>query len=275
MPEMAALREALVANLEAGGTIRTPAIAAAMRAVAREHFVPDPTPERAYADEALPLKEHAHAVISSISQPSIVAHMLELLHVREDSRVLEIGTGSGYNAALLAQLALHGLVTSVEIEDDLLQRARRALDADGFARVRLIDDAAFASDNARYDRIIVTARARDIDSRWWERLVDGGRIVVPLDLGYGGERVVAFARSGERLVSDGSCACAFVALRAVDDPQSAIFFRSRFERFRGSPAAQRPLDIVAIERTNAKPSFLEECDAVVAQTHTLFALKRL
>ena len=275
MPDMRAQRDALIARLQAAGTIRSPRVADAMRAVERERFIPGADPRRAYEDEAIAIVEREGIVISSISQPSIVAHMLELLDVRDGSRVLEIGTGSGYNAALLATLAgERGSVTSVEIEPELLLRAREALPTDGFAHVRLLHDRELATQSARYDRTIVTARAHDIDARWWERLEDAGCLVVPLDIGYGGERVIAFERHGMRLVSDGSCACAFVALRGVNDAPPEIFFRSPLERFRGTPGAHRALEITAIERVNAEPSFLEEGDAVVAREHTLFALRR-
>jgi len=271
-----ALRDALVARLERTGAVRSPRVAAAMRAVERERFVPSASLDEAYADQAMMLKETDGIVLSSISQPSMIAHMLELLDIRNGSRVLEIGTGSGYNAALLASVAgERGSVTSVEIEPDLLAAARERLIEAGFARVQLLHEREFTSAMPAFDRIIVTARAGDIDPRWWSLLAPGGVLVVPLDIGYGGERAVAFERRDRRLVSIGSCACAFVALRGEEpDAERAIFFRSTFERYRHAPAAHHPLEIVAVQRDEASPALLEEGDAVVARPYTLFSIRR-
>lgn len=270
------LREDLVARLERTGAIRSPRVAAAMRAVERERFIPHATIEEAYADQAMPIKESNGIVLSSISQPSMIAHMLELLDVRPGARILEIGTGSGYNAALLASIAgERGRVTSVEIEPDLLAAARERLLEAGFERVQLLHDREFTSALSPFDRIIVTARSSDIDPRWWALLEPGGLLVMPLDIGYGGERAVAFERRDRRLVSIGSCACSFVALRGDEpDADSAIFFRSAFERYRYAPAAHHPLEIVAVQRDQASPALLEEGDAVVARPYTLFSIRR-
>jgi protein-L-isoaspartate(D-aspartate) O-methyltransferase len=270
------LRESLVERLERTGAIRSARVAAAMRAVPRERFVPESTLEEAYADQALVLKERDGAVLASISQPSMIAHMLELLDVRSGQRLLEIGTGSGYNAALLALLTGGGnRVTSVEIETDLMETAREHLQGAGFAGILLLHDTDLTEDSQPFDRIIVTARAGDIDPRWWALLAPGGRLVVPLDIGYGGERAIAFERRDSRLVSIGSCACAFVALRGESaGVEGAIFFRSSFERYRHAPKAHQPLEITAVQRADASPALLEEGDAVVAREHTLFSIRR-
>jgi protein-L-isoaspartate(D-aspartate) O-methyltransferase len=275
MSPEATLREGLIAHLERNRILRDPRIAAAIRAVDRHRFVPFVALEEAYEDKALAIKEQGGLIISSISQPSMIVHMLTLLDVHAADRVLEIGTGSGYNAALLAQLAGPGTVVSTEIEDDLLDRARVALDANGLARVVLLPAAKLAALQRPFDRIIVTARSSDIDPQWWRLLTQGGRIVIPLDVGYGGERAIGFVRDGERLRSIGSYACAFVRLRDSGDARDPeIFFRTRSARYERDPAATTPLDIVAIQRAHADPSLLEQADAVVARTHTLFALRR-
>ncbi|HEY5340230.1 MAG TPA: methyltransferase domain-containing protein [Candidatus Aquilonibacter sp.] len=276
MADATALREALVAHLEATRVVRTPAVASAMRAVARDRFTPNTSLEDAYDDKALSLKEMGGITISSISQPSMIAQMLELLDVREGNHVLEIGTGSGYNAALLATLAgAHGSVTSVELERDLLEQARAALDREAFERVILLHADALAGCTRTFDRIVVTARANDITAQWWRLLADGGRLVVPLDIGYGGERAVGFLRRGARLESFGSYACAFVALREHETQiPPGIFFRSAFERYRREPTPTLPLRIVAVQSVDALPSLLQESDTVVAREHTLFSLRR-
>lgn len=269
------LREGLIAHLERTRVLRDPRIAAALRAVSRHRFVPTIAPEEAYEDKALAIKERDGFIISSISQPSMIVHMLELLDVRFGDRVLEIGTGTGYNAALLAQLAGDANVVSVEIERDLIETARAALDEQGCRRVMLVHAEELTGVHQPFDRIIVTARSNDIDPNWWRLLAPGGRIVVPLDIGYGGERAIGFVREGMRLHSVGSYACAFVELRGgKEDRDPAMFFRSRGARYEREPGASTPLDVVAIERLNADASLLEGADAVVARPHTLFAVTR-
>ena len=275
MSREGSLREGLIAHLERTRVLRDPRIAAALRAVARHRFVPASGLDEAYEDKALAIKERDGSVISSISQPSMIVHMLELLEVRRGDRVLEIGTGTGYNAALLAELAGPGSVVSVEIERDLIETARIALSSQGYERVKVMHAEELAGVQQPFDRIVVTARSNDIDPNWWRLLTPGGRIVVPLDIGYGGERAIGFVREGVRLHSVGSYACAFVQLRGgEDDHDPAMFFRVRSTRYEREPGATTPLDVVAIERVNADASLLEGADAVVARPHTLFAVTR-
>jgi protein-L-isoaspartate(D-aspartate) O-methyltransferase len=275
MNPQGALRDELIAHLERTRVLRDPRITAALRAVDRHSFVPSVTPREAYEDKALAIKERDGSVLSSISQPSMIVHMLELLRVTSSDRVLEIGTGSGYNAALLAELARDGTVVSVEIETDLIERARAALDEQGYRRVVLVHADKLSEIQRPFERIVVTARSHDIDPQWWRLLAPGGRIVVPLDIGYGGERAIGFVRSGERLQSVGSYACAFVELRGdVSAHDPAMFFRTRAIRYAREPGATTPLDVVAVERSQADTSLLEGADAVVARPHTLFAVTR-
>ncbi|MGH3241070.1 MAG: protein-L-isoaspartate O-methyltransferase family protein, partial [Spirillospora sp.] len=125
--EAAALRDALVDRLKASGAVRSPAVERAIRDVPRERFLPrDLPPAQAYADRAVTLSEDDQGFpASTASQPTIVALMLEQLDVRPEHRVLEIGTASGYNAALLAHLAER--VVSLEIDPALAARAARRL----------------------------------------------------------------------------------------------------------------------------------------------------
>jgi protein-L-isoaspartate(D-aspartate) O-methyltransferase len=270
-----ALRDELIAHLERTRVLRNPRIAAALRAVDRHRFVPNTTLEEAYEDKALAIKERDGLVLSSISQPSMIVHMLELLAVMPSDRVLEIGTGTGYNAALLAELANDGTVVSVELESDLIEKARTTLDEHGFGRVVLLHADKLSDIQRPFDRIVVTARSADIDPQWWRLLAPDGRIVVPLDIGYGGERAIGFVRSGDRLRSIGSYACAFVELRGSESaPDLPMFFRTRAARYEREPAATTPLEVVAIERDRADTSLLESADAVVARPYTLFAVTR-
>ncbi|HVA28292.1 MAG TPA: methyltransferase domain-containing protein [Candidatus Baltobacteraceae bacterium] len=269
------LRERLVAHLEGTHALTDPSIAAAFRSVPRHAFVEEFGLDEAYEDRALAIKERDGVVISSISQPSMIAQMLALLDARPAQRILEIGTGSGYNAALLATLAgAGGYVLTVDIEDDLIERARATLALLDMQRVDVAHASTLRIVNSRFDRIIVTARTDDIDERWWDLLADDGRIVVPLDIGYGGERAVGLVREGPYLRSIGSHACAFIEMRTPSDPaRSEIFYREGAAHA-AAPSSRVPLRIVAARRTEAKPEMLEHAEAVVARPHTIFGISR-
>ena len=133
MDEGAKARDALTDMLCASGTVTSPAVEAALRTVPRHLFLTEASTERAYADRAVTIKWDGQGLpISSASQPAMVAQMLEQLDAGDGDHVLEIGTATGYNAALLAELVgPSGLVVTVEIEEDLADRARQSLAATG------------------------------------------------------------------------------------------------------------------------------------------------
>lgn len=270
------LRERLVEYLEGCRVLTDPTIAAALRLVPRHLFVPNVALDDAYADRALAIKERDGFVISSISQPSMIVQMLQLLDVRPGQRVLEVGAGSGYNAALLATLVgPDGCVLTVDIEEDLIERAREVLALLEMRSVDVVHACELESIALPFDRIIVTARADDIDDLWWRLLAPDGRIVVPLDIGYGGERAIGLARDGAYLRSVGSYACAFLEMRrATDQTESEYFFRNTKSRHASPPSAREPLAIVAVRRADATPELLATTDAVVARPHTLFGISR-
>jgi protein-L-isoaspartate(D-aspartate) O-methyltransferase len=149
----------------------------AMSEVPRELFVPESERSIAYADEALPIPAG-----QTISQPYIVARMTELLACRPGDRALEIGTGSGYQAAILAALGCR--VTSIERHADLAEAARARLEALGFGdmvEVRVGDGSLGDSEGAPWDGILVTAAAPRIPDVLREQLApDGGRLVIPV-----------------------------------------------------------------------------------------------
>jgi len=164
------LRHALADRLRGQGTVRTGHVDAALRAVPRHLFLPTvPLPD-AYADEAVFTKrDGADTPVSAASQPTIVAMMLEQLQVEPGQRVLEIGAGTGYNAALLAHLAGdNGEVTTIDVDKDLTDSARSALAAAGCPNVRVIlgDGALGYPDRAPYDRVIATVGAWDLPPAW-------------------------------------------------------------------------------------------------------------
>jgi protein-L-isoaspartate(D-aspartate) O-methyltransferase len=173
----------MVDQLVGRGRITSPQVERAMRSVPRHLFLPGSTLAIAYADEAVALKWRGGRAISSISQPSMIAAMLEMLEVQAGSSILEIGTGSGYNAALLATLAgVTGHVVTVEIEDQLATEARSHLSSAGFptVEVHVGDGRAGWPPCAPYDRVIVTASTPSPEQSWVKQLAEAGRMVVPL-----------------------------------------------------------------------------------------------
>lgn len=213
------LREAMVDNIKQAGYARTRAVEIALRTVPRHEFVPEATVTDAYADIAVITKRAADgSALSCASVPTVVAMMLDQLDVQPGHNILEIGAGTGYNAALLAELTgPNGRVTTVDIDDEVTAGARRGLDATGNQHVQVItrDGALGAPENGPYDRIIVTVGAWDLPAAWREQLVPGGRLVVPLRW-RGQTRSVAFVRDGDRLISDRTDLCGFVPMIGQD-----------------------------------------------------------
>jgi protein-L-isoaspartate(D-aspartate) O-methyltransferase len=187
----AAARTALVAQLRKTGAIRSDAVAEAFAAVDRERFLTRAPGADPYADLAIAIKQAPSGLwLSSSSQPTMMAHMLELLELRPGQRVLEIGAGSGYNAALMAYLAGPG-VTSIDIDAELAADAAAALgDA---ATVVVGDGRAGWPAGAPYDRIMVTAATATIPDAWTLQLTPGGRLVAPMIRG-DTQAVCAFVR---------------------------------------------------------------------------------
>jgi protein-L-isoaspartate(D-aspartate) O-methyltransferase len=172
-------RATLVRSLERNG-IRDGLVLSAMAAIPRERFVPAHLAHEAYVDRALPIGEG-----QTVSQPWVVARMTELLEVRPEHRVLEVGTGSGYQAAVLAKIVRE--VVSVERHALLAERAAALLRELGLDNVRVVtgDASAGYAAAAPYDRIIVTAASPGIHPDLAAQLGPGGRIVAPV----GTERV--------------------------------------------------------------------------------------
>jgi len=213
----AARQHALVRALRANGTVRSAPVAAALATVPRERFAPAGTsPEQAYADRPLVLtRDEAGHPVSTISQPSMVALMLEQLGVLPGHRVLEIGTASGYNAALLAHLAgPAGAVTTIEFDADLAAAARRHLTGiEPAVQVRAGDGWIGAPDAAPFDRIQATVGVDDLSPEWTAQLRDGGLVVAPITLRPGLELSIALVRHGDELCSISVRPCGFVRLR--------------------------------------------------------------
>lgn len=205
----------LVAALVRRGTVSTDAVRVAMERVDRASYLPPGSTAEAYADAPVVLKVGASGRASStISQPTMVALMLEQLDVRPGDRVLEVGTASGYNAALLAHLAgPAGVIVTIEVDVDLARRAADRLA--GLRQVHVIagDGRAGHPDLALYDRIIVTAGSSAVESAWVDQLQPGGRLVLPITGADGSGRCVTFRRTADGLEEVFSVPCGFVPLR--------------------------------------------------------------
>jgi protein-L-isoaspartate(D-aspartate) O-methyltransferase len=214
------LHAGLVDFLLTRGTITTGPVEAALRSVPRHPFVPGVPLEAAYAaDDAVITKRDATgAALSSASAPGVVAAMLEQLDVRPGMRILEIGAGTGYNAALLATLTgPAGHVVTLDIDPDVADGARDALAAVGFGQVEVLagDGAHGHAPSGPYDRIIVTAEARDLPPAWWQQLTAAGRLVVPLQVTGVTSRAIAFDRHDGHLTSRSMTTCGFIAMRGT------------------------------------------------------------
>ena len=211
-----ALNQALVDDLRDRRLIQSPRLEAAFRTVLRHFFLPGVPLEEVYSDRAISAKQDPSGQwISSSSQPAIMAIMLEQLGLETGHKVLEIGTGPGYNAALMAQLVGEtGQVVTVEIEEDLAKAAREHLAVAGFEQVQVLsaDGGYGAPEAAPFDRIILTVGSADIPPAWWDQLKQDGRLVLPLIL-RGSMKSIAFQQVEEHLESLSVNDCGFIALR--------------------------------------------------------------
>jgi protein-L-isoaspartate(D-aspartate) O-methyltransferase len=214
----AELRGVMVDRLRDEQVVPSAAVEDAMRAVARHVFAPDVPLEQAYGpDPVVTHRDSAGVAISSASAPGVVAGMLEELDVRPGHRVLEIGAGTGYNAALLAHMVgAAGSVTTVEYDEAVAVSAGEALARAGYGQVMVVcGDGVFGwAGNAPYDRIVVTAGAWDVPPAWRDQLAGDGVLVVPLRM-RGLTRVVALERDGAALVSRSARMCGFVPMRGI------------------------------------------------------------
>ncbi len=173
--ERSAERERMVEGPIRARGIADPAVLAAMNAVPRHRFVPPEIAARAYEDNPLPIGWE-----QTISQPYIVAFMTEAAGLRRGERVLEIGTGSGYQAAVLAEIV--GEVWTIEIVAPLAERARRALEESGYGNVHVRTGDGYRGwpEAAPFDAILLTAAPEHVPQPLLEQLAVGGRLVLPL-----------------------------------------------------------------------------------------------
>jgi protein-L-isoaspartate(D-aspartate) O-methyltransferase len=210
-----AARARLVTELQFRGSGLSRSVQKAFARVPRHVFVPEIDAVAAYRDEALVIKCGPDGLpVSSSSQPAMMAIMLEQVCLRAGDRVLEIGTGSGYNAAVMAEVVgASGQVVSIDIDPELVARARTSLLVAGYDDVTVLcADGGFGDPaHAPFDRIVVTAGAWDIAPAWLEQLGPDGRLVLPLSL-RGVQLSVALERAGADWVSRSAWRCGFVRM---------------------------------------------------------------
>ena len=205
-PHFAARRAMMERDLKGRG-ITDPRVLAAMDAVPRHLFVPEQQRAAAYEDRPLPIGEG-----QTISQPYMVAVMAQLLELNGTERILEIGTGSGYHAAVLARLAAQ--VYSVEILGSLSARAKRVIDQLGIINVELkIGDGFFGWDEkAPFDAILMTAAAPRVPEPLWLQLREGGRLVMPLGAARQTQKLVRIRKVADKQVVEAISEVIFVPL---------------------------------------------------------------
>jgi len=212
-------RRELVDTLRRDGHLSSAGVAQAIAAVPRELFVPGVPLDEVYRPrDAIVTKRIEGVSVSSASSPEVVALMLEQLDPQPGDRVLEIGAGTGYNAALLAHLVGDsGRVVTLDIDEDLVQGAREHLRSAGYSQVKVVqaDGALGWADEHAFDRIMLTVASRDIAPAWHEQLArPHGRLVMPLAL-RGLQRCVVFIPSDDHLACRSLRGCSFIGLRGL------------------------------------------------------------
>ena len=202
-----AKRQAMVEHDIKGRGIRDRRVLEAMGRVPRHLFVDERLRSQAYADHPLPIGEG-----QTISQPYVVALMTEALRLRPSDRVLEIGTGSGYQAAVLSELVKE--VYTIEIRKPLAEMAEKRLGELGYRNVRVrYGDGYFGwGERAPFDAIIITAAANHIPPPLIRQLKDGGRLILPLGSTVYSQTLTLVTKRGERLAVEEMGAVAFVPM---------------------------------------------------------------
>jgi protein-L-isoaspartate(D-aspartate) O-methyltransferase len=204
--DFAKLRKLMVETQLKPRGIADPRVLAAMEKVPRDKFVPADILNVAYEDCALPIGER-----QTISQPFMVAVMTECLKLKGDERVLEIGTGSGYQAAILGELAKE--VYTIERVGPLAERAETILKKLGYNNVKVIvgDGTLGYQEASPFDGIIVTAAAPSIPQPLIDQLADGGRLVIPVGETFS-QILTMVTKQGTELITEESVGCVFVPL---------------------------------------------------------------
>jgi protein-L-isoaspartate(D-aspartate) O-methyltransferase len=205
-------RLAMVQSQLAARGIEDSRVLAAMAKVPRHRFMSDEDGSQAYADRPVPI-----GCGQTISQPYMVAAMTELLHLRPDSRVLEIGTGSGYQTAILAELA--ETVYTIEVVPSLIAQAREILDGLGYDNIhfRCGNGREGWPEEAPFDGVIVTCAPYKVPDELVAQLADGGRMVIPVGPPGGVQMLYLVTKQGQRIVRTPKMSVRFVPLMPSSD----------------------------------------------------------
>lgn len=182
-PQPEQLQQHLIESMTQRGVLENPRVKEAFQSIPRHLFLPEFTPEQAYADHAIGIKQDRGMVISSSSQPTMMAIMLDQMELDRGHNVLEIGTATGYNAAIMQYMVGDdGHISTIEIEKDLARSASLHLQQVGMGRVNVIhaDGVYGYAPRASYDRIVATVGVWDIPPTWLKQLKPDGRIVAPI-----------------------------------------------------------------------------------------------
>ncbi|WP_396612014.1 protein-L-isoaspartate(D-aspartate) O-methyltransferase [Haloferax sp. S1W] len=202
-------RRTLVSSLREQGELYSTSVAKAIATVPRHEYVPDAVTDRAYVDKPLDI---GHGQV--VTAPHLVARMTELLEVRPGQTVLEIGTGSGYHAAVLAEIVGAENVFTVERVPELAAAAQDALARTGYGGVTVVvaDGSGGLPEYASFDRINVASVAPEVPDPLFEQLADGGRMVIPLGPRGGSHELVLVTNRDGRLERTNYGAVRFVPL---------------------------------------------------------------
>ncbi len=191
--ERSSMIETQIRNPEDGRRpVKSEVVLEAIQMVPRHIFVPADSRESSYADRALPIEAQ-----QTISQPYMVALMTELLNPSPQSRILEVGTGSGYQAAVLNHLTPH--VYSIEVVEELYNKGRETLSEEGYEGIHLLHGDGYLGwpQHAPFDGIIVTCAEEDIPPPLWDQLAPGGRLVIPVGAEGSPQRLVLIEKTLE------------------------------------------------------------------------------
>jgi protein-L-isoaspartate(D-aspartate) O-methyltransferase len=204
-------RHRLVENLERCGHICRPEVVEAMKAVRRHIFVPESAREDAYADHPMDIGE-----CQTISAPHMVGIMMEQLDLSRGHRVLEVGGGSGYHAAVTAHIVgPSGHVHTVERIASLAERAKKNIEEAGYSAVVTVvvgDGSKGLLAHAPYDRIFVACAAPDVPAPLLEQLKEGGKMLVPVGTGHFGQDLILVEKRNGKVVKSDLGGCIFVPL---------------------------------------------------------------